>query len=101
MANKGSLVELPLATYWVKEHLQFGQSLCNHNQECNIHHYAFWPISTNSIDQSLILPACDLRTLALTYITPESFPNSVPFTDSFFAGNNPAKPFSMALVNSL
>ena len=46
--------------------LQFGQSPCNHNQECHVH----LPFHQHalSLDQSLILPACDLRTLSLTYI---------------------------------
>ena len=38
-------------------------------------------------------PACDLRTLGLTYIMPQSSLNSVPFTDIslFRDGNNPGK----------
>ena len=46
-------------------------------------------------------PACDLRTLGLTYITPQSSLHSVPFTDItlFRDGNNPGKPFCTALLS--
>ena len=46
-------------------------------------------------------PACDLRTLGLTYIMPQSSLNSVPFTDIslFRDGNNPGKPFCTALLS--
>ena len=45
--------------------------------------------------------ACDLRTLGLTYIMPQSSLNSVPFTDIslFRDGNNPGKPFCTALLS--
>ena len=46
-------------------------------------------------------PACYLRTLGLTYITPQSSLHSVPFTDIslFRDGNNPGKPFCTALLS--
>ena len=46
--------------------LQFGQSPCNHNQEQHVHLPFHW--HALSLDKSLILSACDLRTLGLTYI---------------------------------
>ena len=46
-------------------------------------------------------PACDLRTLGSTYITPQSSLHSVPFTDIslFRDGNNPDKTFCTALLS--
>ena len=46
-------------------------------------------------------PACDLRTLGLTYITPQISLHSVPFTHiSFFRDeNNPGKPYCTALLS--
>ena len=46
-------------------------------------------------------PACDLRTLGLTYITPQISLHSVPFTDIslFRDGSNPGKPFCTALLS--
>ena len=46
-------------------------------------------------------PACGLRTLGLTYITPQSSLHSVPFTDIslFRYGNNPGKPFCTVLLS--
>lgn len=43
---------------------------------------AFWPTYTEygPVRYSR-LPACDLRTLALVYITPETFLHSVTLTD--------------------
>ena len=44
-------------------------------------------------------PACDLRTLGLTYITPQSSLHSVPYISLFRDGNNPGKPFCTALLS--
>ena len=61
---------------------------------------AFWLACT---EYRLVLnsPACGLRTLGLTYITPQSSLHSVPFTDItlFRDGNNPGKPFCTALLS--
>ena len=90
MAYKGSLVELPLfGTYWVYEHVY---NLGNHLviQSRMARTSTFWLACT---EYRLVpySPACDLRTLGLTNITPQSSLHSVPFTDISLLrdGNNP------------
>ena len=77
--------------------LQSGQSHCNHNQERHVHP-TFWLCTEYRLP--LILPACDLR-LGLTYITPQSSLQSVPFTDItlFRDGNILGEPFCSALLS--
>ena len=76
--------------------LQFGQLPCNPVKNVTYIYlayteYRFVPYS----------PACDLRTLGLTYTTPQRSLRSVPFTDIslFCDGNNPGKPFCTALLS--
>ena len=80
MAYKGSLVELPLFT----NHLVIRSRTTRTS--------TFWVTCT---EYRLVpySPACDLRTLGLTYITPQSSLNSVPFREIslFRDGNNPGK----------
>ena len=71
MAYKGSLVELLLfGTYWVYEHVySLGNYLIIQSRmSCTS---TFWLART---EYRLVLysPACDLRTLGFTYITPQS-----------------------------
>ena len=69
--------------------------------ECHVH----LPFGQHarSIGQSLILPACDLRTLGLTYVTPQSLLHSVLFTDitlsrdEIFQVNPSVLPFQVLL----
>ena len=91
------------ASFWnllgLRACLQFGQSPCNpikNSQECHAHlpqlasmHWSLVPYS----------PACDLRTLGLTYITSQSSLHSVPYISLFRDGNNPGKPFCTALLS--
>ena len=100
MAYKGSLVKLLLfGTYWLYEHVY---NLGNHlviqsRMSCT---FIFWLKCT----EYRLVPyssACDLRTLAFTYIGPQSSLHSVPLTDIslFRDGNNPGKCFCTALLN--
>ena len=103
MAYKGSLVELPLfGTYWVLERVfNFDNHLVITMKNVT-YIYLLANVHALSIDQCLLLPACYLRTLGLTYITPQSSLHSVPFTviTLFLDGNYPGKPSSTTLLNS-
>ena len=98
VAFKGSLVELPLfGTYWVYEHIYIWD---NHLviQSRTSRTSTFWLTCT---EYRLVpySPACDLRTLGLTYITSQSSLHSVPYISLFRDGNNPGKPFCTALLS--
>ena len=96
MAYKGSLVELLLfGTYCVWEHVYIvGNHLVIQSRMSRTS--TFWLACT----EYRLVPACDLRTLGLTYIRLQSSLHSVPFTDIslFRDGNNPGKPFCTALL---
>ena len=100
MAYKCSLVKLPLfGTYWVYEHVyNLGSHLVIQSRMS--HTSTFWLACT---EYRLVpySPACDLRTLGLTYITPQISLHSEPFTDIslFRDGSNPGKPFCTALLS--
>ena len=101
MSYKSSLVELPLfGTHWVFEHVY---NLGNHLviQSTIVKNVTYIYLSWLACTEFRLVPyypACDLRTLGLTYITPQSSLHAVPFTRTFNAlfrdGNNPGKPFS-------
>ena len=61
----------------------------------------FWLVTRTEYRLVPYSPACYLRTLGLTYITPQSSLHSVPFTDIylFHDGNNKGKPFCTALLS--
>ena len=97
---KGSLVELPLfGTYWVYElGYNFGNHLVIQSRMSRTSTFLLACTEHRLVHYS---PACDLRTLGLTYIMPQSSLHSVPFTDNslFCDGNNPGKPFCIALLS--
>ena len=84
MAYKSSLVELPLfGTYWVYEHVY---NLGNHLviQSTIVKNVTYIYLSWLACTEFRLVPyypACDLRTLGLTYVTPQSSLHSVPYTD--------------------
>ena len=110
MSNGNVLQELTCwaASFWnllgLRACLQFGQSPCHpikNSQECHVtetepHTHRLWSTSFRLVvtwltDLSWLActefrlvpyyPACDLRTLGLTYITLQSSLHSVPYTD--------------------
>ena len=104
MSNGNGLQELTCwaASFWNLLGLRVclhGEPPCNpikNSQGCHAHlpqlasmHWSLVPYS----------PACDLRTLGLTYITPQSSLHSVPYISLFRDGNNPGKPFCTALLS--
>ena len=97
---KGSLVELPLfGTYWVYElGYNFGNHLVIQSRMSRTSTFLLACTEHRLVHYS---PACDLRTLGLTYIMPQSSLHSVPFTVNslFCEGNNPGKPFCIALLS--
>ena len=103
VANKGSLVENLLRTLWVKKHVyNMGHHIVITTK--NVTYIGLFANMHLSIDQSLILLECDLRTLALTYITPKGSLDSAAFMRghrSLLDGNNPAKPFCTTFYNFL
>ena len=90
MAYKGSLVELPLfGTYWVYEHVyNLGNHLVIQSRMARTSTFRLACTEYRLVPYS---PACDLRTLGLTNIKPQSSLHSVPFTDISLLrdGNNP------------
>ena len=102
MSYKSSLVELPLfGTYWVYEHVY---NLGNHLviQSRIVKNVTYIYLSWLACTEFRLVPyypACDLRTLGLTYITPQSSLHSVPYISLFRDGNNPGKPFCTALLS--
>ena len=90
VAYKCKLVKLPLfGTYWVYEHVyNLGSHLVIQSRMSRTS--TFWLTCT---EYRLVPypPACDLRTLGLTYITPQISLHSIPFTDISLLrdGNNP------------
>ena len=93
MGYRGSLVELIGST---SINLQFGQLPCN-----PVKNVAYICLAYTEYRLAPYSPACDLRTLGLTYTTPQRSLRSVPFTDIslFCDGNNPGKPFCTALLS--
>ena len=76
--------------------LQFGQLPCN-----PVKNVTYIYLACTEYRLVPYSPACDLRTLSLTYTTPQSSLHSVPLTDIslFCNGNNPGKPFCTALLS--